>query len=118
MNTYNVEVQTVFALLLQVRCHGVEVVGRPDGHHDIGHSVADVLWADGGEARGIPHARPSRGGIWGHEASYLHTQKKNNKPSFMFWTLMLGNSPSILSAHLIEYYYRALQSILTFKHCS
>lgn len=49
----DVQIQTVLALILNVGSYCVQVVGEPDGHHDLWHSVVDVLRAHGHEVSGV-----------------------------------------------------------------
>ena len=45
----DVQIQTVLALILNVRGYCVQVIGEPYGHHDLRHRVVDVLRAHGHE---------------------------------------------------------------------
>lgn len=49
----DVQIQTVLALILNVGGYCVQVVGEPDGHHDLWHRVVDVLRAHGHEVSGV-----------------------------------------------------------------
>lgn len=42
----DVEVQTVLVGVLDVRGHDIQIGGKPDGQHDLGNGVVDVLGAD------------------------------------------------------------------------
>lgn len=68
----DVQIQAVLALVLNVGGHGVQVVGEPDGHHDLWHGVVDVLRAHGHEVGGVFDPRP-RGRLLGrHETLVAH----------------------------------------------
>lgn len=64
----DVQVQTVLALILNVRGYCVQVIGKPNGHHNLWRRVVDVLRAHGHEVGRILDPGPRRGLLGGHEA--------------------------------------------------
>lgn len=80
----DVEVKTVFALVLHVRCRCVQVVGEPHRKHDLGQHSVDILGAHwrklGSVTDLLPGARCLRG---------LETP-------FSYWRGGIGNAQVLL----------------------
>lgn len=64
----DVEIETVLALILQVRSSSFQVLSEPHRHHDFRQRSVDVLWARGWEPCGIPDVVPGSGRFGGLEA--------------------------------------------------
>lgn len=65
----NVEVEAIFALILDVASHYLQVVGEPNGQHNPGQHAMNVLRADRSESCGIAHLRPGSGRLGRLETS-------------------------------------------------
>lgn len=68
----DVEIKTILVLILDVRGDNIQVEGEPYWHHDLWHSIVDVLRADRRKMCGVLNPGPGRRRLWGHEAFFSH----------------------------------------------
>lgn len=68
----DVKIKTILVLILYVGRDYIQVEGEPDWHHDLWHSVVNILGADWSEVSGVLDPRPGGGRLWGHEAFFSH----------------------------------------------
>lgn len=59
-------------LILYVGGDNIQVEGEPNWHHDLWHSIVNVLRADGSKVGGVLDPGPGRRRLWGHEAFLSH----------------------------------------------
>lgn len=59
-------------LVLDVRGDNIQVEGEPYRHHDLWHSIVNVLGADWGKMCGVLDPGPGGRRLWGHEAFFSH----------------------------------------------
>lgn len=59
-------------LILYVGGDNIQVEGEPYWHHDLWHSIVNVLRADRSKVGGVLDPGPGRRRLWGHEAFLSH----------------------------------------------
>lgn len=68
----DVQIKTILVLILYVRSHYIQVESEPYWHHDLWHSVVNILGTDWGKVCGILDPGPGGRRLRGHKAFFSH----------------------------------------------